>query len=80
MEDNIDKSHPLAHLRKRFTFVHLIRDGRDMAFSRNRNNLAKYPKYGGRTQRPGLNSAFYCLRMQGANLVMKTAYFRVNNT
>lgn len=31
----------------RFTFVHLIRDGRDMAFSRNRNNLAKYPKFGG---------------------------------
>ena len=31
----------------RHTFVHLIRDGRDMAFSRNRNNLAKYPKYGG---------------------------------
>ena len=25
----------------RYTFVHLIRDGRDMAFSRNRNNLAK---------------------------------------
>ena len=31
----------------RHTFVHLIRDGRDMAFSRNRNNLAKYPKFGG---------------------------------
>eukprot|EP00614_Pseudopedinella_elastica_P004417 CAMPEP_0172600854 /NCGR_PEP_ID=MMETSP1068-20121228/21009_1 /TAXON_ID=35684 /ORGANISM="Pseudopedinella elastica, Strain CCMP716" /LENGTH=607 /DNA_ID=CAMNT_0013401653 /DNA_START=25 /DNA_END=1851 /DNA_ORIENTATION=+ len=31
----------------RFTFVHLVRDGRDMAFSRNRNNLAKYPKFGG---------------------------------
>lgn len=31
----------------RHTFVHIIRDGRDMAFSRNRNNLAKYPKYGG---------------------------------
>lgn len=31
----------------RFTFVHLIRDGRDMAFSRNRNNLAKYPRFGG---------------------------------
>jgi hypothetical protein len=31
----------------RHTFVHIVRDGRDMAFSRNRNNLAKYPKYGG---------------------------------
>jgi hypothetical protein len=38
----------LQHLTKgRFTFVHLVRDGRDMAFSRNRNNLAKYNKYGG---------------------------------
>ena len=33
--------------RQRATFVHLIRDGRDMAFSRNRNNLAKYPRFGG---------------------------------
>lgn len=32
---------------RRFTFVHLIRDGRDMAFSRNRNNLAKYSRFGG---------------------------------